>query len=59
MFISTEKSCWTTRMSIAMSSVDLTAEDSMAVWQQFGDWLDQSAHNYRVVHQVAHYLVDI
>ena len=46
-------------MSIAMSSVDLTAEDSMAVWQQFGDWLDQSANNYRVVHQVAHYLVDI
>ena len=36
-------------MSIAMSSVDLTAEESTAVWQQFGDWLDQSAHNYRVV----------
>ena len=33
-------------MSIAMSSVDLTAEESTAVWQEFGDWLDKSAHNY-------------
>ena len=25
---------------------DLTAEESNAVWQEFGDWLDQSPYNY-------------
>ena len=28
-----------------MASVDLTAEESYAVWQEFGDWLDQGLNS--------------
>ena len=34
------------RLSIGMTSMDLTEEESDAVWQEFGDWLDQSPYNY-------------